>query len=498
MSRKPKAENRKPDSGSAPDPRPSFLVRIYALAFGLFLGLCIWKFGNPVILDSIITPPHSLSEAWANFWPTHWANWILLPLAIIGGLLVFKNRNGGHSEKSEIGNRKSEIKWLWLPPLLWFGWQLFSATRTVDANLTSTTLWQFSGCVACYFLGAFLFGSGRALNLLLIGILAAFTLCLVRAVNQRIFEFPENRQMLIQDESTGWTNFPPELLRQMKQDGSVITTNGAVVANPAILAKFAKGRVNGTLFYPNALAGIILLLFPVSITLAFSSTQKMKPPIRFSVIALALFLGGAGFFWTGSKLGWLIAIAIGGLCLFRMDWPTRLKFAALGLILLISLGIFAVRFQNYFAKGATSAVARFDYWRAAAQTTLANPLAGTGPGTFQRPYAKIREEMAAQNPKLELPEMARLAHNDYLEQFSDSGIPGGIFYAAWIFLAQATIARRIWKSGNQITFTMFAGLLGWFVQGTGEFGLYIPALAWTAFTLLGCLLSIISSEKVRS
>jgi O-antigen ligase len=355
--------------------------------------------------------------------------------------------------------------------------------------LTSATLWQFSGCVACYFLGTFLFGSARALNLLLVGILAAFTFCLVQAVDQRIFEFPQSRQVLVEGELTGWTNFPPELLRQMKQDGSVITTNGSVVANLAILAKFSKGRVNGTLVYPNALAGIILLLFPLSIALVFSSTKKMKPPVRLAAIALALFLGGAGFFWSGSKLGWLIAIAIGGLFLFRLNWSTRLKFAAMGLILLTGLGIFGIRFQNYFAKGATSAVARFDYWRAAARTTLANPLAGTGPGTFQRPYAKIREEMAAQNPKLDLPEMARLAHNDYLEQFSDSGIPGGIIYAAWIFTVLAVLTRRIWKSGNQITFAMFAGLLGWFVQGTGEFGLYIPALAWTAFTLLGCLLA---------
>jgi hypothetical protein len=460
-------------------------IEFYALAFGLFLGLCIWKFGNPVILDSEITSPNSFSEAWTDFWPTHWANWILLPLAIIGGLLVFKNRNGGHSEKSEIGNRKSEIKWLWLLPLLWFGWQLFSATQTVDANLTSTTLWQFFGCVACYFLGAFLFGGRRALNFLLVGILAAFAFCLVSAIDQKVFEFPQSRQMLLEDERANWTNVPPEIFRQMKQDDLVITTNGVDVANPAILAKFTKGRVNGTLVYPNALAGIILLLFPVSIALAFNSTKKMKSPIRFAAIALALFLGGAGFFWTGSKLGWLIAIAIGGLCLFRLNWSTRLKFVALGLILLTGLGIFAVRFQNYFAKGATSVVARFDYWHAAAQTTLANPLAGTGPGTFQRPYAKIKSPEA---------EMARLAHNDYLEQFSDSGIPGGIFYSAWVFLALATIVRRIWNSGDPITFAIFAGLLGWFVQGIGEFGLYIPALAWTAFTLLGCLLALTANQ----
>jgi hypothetical protein len=469
-------------------------IEFYALAFGLFLGLCIWKFGNPVILDSKITPPNSLSEAWTDFWPTHWANWILLPLAIAGAILAVTKKS-----------RWPQSKWLWLLPLLWFGWQLFSATQTVDSNLTSTTLSQFFGCVACYFLGAFLFESGRALNLLLVGILAAFTFCLVHAIDQRIFEFPQSRQMLVEGELAGWTNVPPEILQQMKQDGSVITTNGMDVANPAILAKFGKipptglncfhrclyrifaptPRVNGTLVYPNALAGIILLLFPISIALAFSFTKKLRPSIRFATVALVLFLGGVGFFWTGSKFGWLIAIAIGCVCLFRLNWPIRLKFVALGLIVFIGLGIFAVRFQNYFAAGATSVGARFDYWRTAVQTTAKNPLLGSGPGTFQRPYAKTKSPDA---------EMARLAHNDYLEQFSDSGILGGIFYAAWIFLAMATVARRVWKSGNQITFAILAGSLGWFMQGIGEFSLYVPALAWTTFTLLGCSLALTANQ----
>ena len=44
-------------------------TKIYALAFGLFLGLCIWKFGNPVILDGKIAPPNSFSEIWTDFWP---------------------------------------------------------------------------------------------------------------------------------------------------------------------------------------------------------------------------------------------------------------------------------------------------------------------------------------------------------------------------------------------------------------------------------------------
>jgi O-antigen ligase len=464
-------------------------VEFYALAFGLFLGLCIWKFGNPVILDGKIVPPASLSEFWNDPWPTHWASLILLPLVLVGAALALmqkKQRNGTlrdspQKSKDRAGSRgrSPHQKWLWRLPLLWFGWQFLSATQTVDGNLTGATLWQFSGCVGCYFLGAFLFGNELALRWLLIGVLAAFTFCLVRAIDQRLFEFPQSHQMLVEGEQMGWTNFPPATLREMKIEDVIITTNGIDVANPAILAKFAKGRVNGTLVYPNALAGAVLLLFPISLVFAFNSTRRLRPVIRVLVIALALFLGSVGFFWTGSKLGWLIAMTVGGIYLFRLKWPIRFKWAALTLVLLVGFGVFAVRFHNYFAAGATSAGARLDYWHAAVQTTFTHPLLGTGPGTFQRPYAQLKSPEA---------EMARLTHNDYLEQFSDSGIAGGIFYAIWVLTALAIIGRCVWDFGNPMIFAIFAGLLGWFIQGIGEFGLYVPALAWTAFTLLGCLL----------
>ncbi len=449
-------------------------MELYAFAFGLFLGLCIWKFGNPVILDGKIIPPVSFGDFWNDPWPTHWVNGIFLPLALIGAAIAFSKQL-----------RWPEIKWLWLLPLLWFGWQLFSATKTVDANLTAATLWQFFGCVACYFLGAFLFGRERPLRWLLIGVLAAFTFCLVRAADQRLFEFPQNRQILVEGEQTSWTNFTSETILEMKSDNSIITTNGMDIANPAFLKKLAGGRVNGTLVYPNALAGAVLLLFPISLVLAFNGTKRLRPAIRTIVIALTIFLGTAGFFWTGSKLGCLIAIAAGGTYLFRLKWRVRFKWAVLTIFLLVGLGVFVVRFHNYFAAGATSAGARLDYWRAAAQTTITHPLLGTGPGTFQRPYAQLKSPTA---------EMARLTHNDYLEQFSDSGIAGGIFYGTWIILSFVTISRRVWNFGSPMAFAIFIGLLGWSVQGIGEFGLYVPALAWTAFTLLGCLLGLVGNQ----
>ena len=449
-------------------------TRFYALGFGLFLGLAILKFGNPVILDQKISPPVSPSEFWTYAWPTHWGNWILLPLALAGAALSFLGKSRWP------GKRR-----LWLLPLLWFGWQLLSATQTVDGNLTATTLCQLAGCVACCFLGALVLGRERAVYWLLAGVLAAFALCLIKGINQRLVEFPQSHQLLVEGERASWTNIPPAMLAEMKHNRVVITTNGMDVPNPVILAKFAKGRVNGTLVYPNALAGLILLLLPVSLVLAFNRTKQLRPLIRAAVIALTVFLGGSAFFWTGSKLGWLIAMAIGSACLFRLQWPMRLKLATLTGILLVGLVIFAIRFHSYFADGATSLGARFDYSRAAVQITCQHPLLGTGPGTFQRPYERLKSPES---------EMARLAHNDYLEQFSDSGIAGGVFYAAWIVLSLATIGRHAWRSSNLMTFALFAGVLGWFVQGLGEFSLYVPALAWTAFTLLGCLLALAGNQ----
>ena len=274
----------------------------------------------------------------------------------------------------------------------------------------------------------------------------------------------------------------------MKRNRVIINTNGLDVPNPIVLAKISSGRIMGTLVYPNALAGLILLLLPVSLVLALNSTRRCARRFPVAVTGLAILLGGLVFFWTGSKLGWLIAMAMGGVCLFRLPWTARLKGTALIVVMVIGLGVFAVRFHSYFAAGATSVGARFDYWRAAVQTTRQHPLLGTGPGTFQQSYARLKAPEA---------EMARLTHNDYLEQFSDSGLVGGIGYGAWIVLSLLAVGRRVWHSADPVSFAIFLGVLGWFVQGLGEFSLYVPALAWTAFTLMGCLLSNVAPDPDR-
>ena len=497
-------------------PGPASARTAFALLFGLVLGLALWKFGNPVILDSRFASPASFSEAWSQAWPPRWSPWFLAPVAAFGGWLALAGKGRSLGPRALLrsqrdvrqreplspalspsdGARESMGKpamvvypghfLIWLLPLAWFGWQLVSAAQTVDATLTALTLAHFGGCVACYFLGWWGIEREKSLYLLLLGVLAAFAFCLVRASDQKFFEFPQDKLTMLEGERTGWTNFSAEAVAQMKADGAIITTNGVDKANPMILQKYDKGRVSGTLIYPNGLAGAVLLLLPVTLALAVHGTRAFRTPTRCAVISLTLFLGLGSLLWSGSKSGWLIALAVLAVVAFRRPWPTRWKWAVLLLGLVLGLGAFGVRFHRYFSAGATSVGARFDYWHAAARNTLEHPVVGSGPGTFQRPYARLKRPES---------EMTRLAHNDFLEQFSDSGVPGGLTYLGWIGLLLATLGRRTWRDPDPLGFAVFLGLLGWFAQGFSEFGLYIPALAWTAFALAGSLLSLTHSTS---
>lgn len=444
-------------------------TEIYALVFGLCLGLAILKFGNPAILDRVIGSPSSFPELLRDPWPLHWANALLAVLAVIGAIVGFANRA-----------RWTGPRWLWVLPLVWFAWQLLSATQSVDRHLTAITLCQLGGCVACYFLGVAVVSKGEGWRLLMVGVLAAVTLCLVRAVVQKFVEFPRERQLMLESERANWTNLPPDLVLEMKHDNLIVSSNGVDIANPLIMQKYEKGRVHGTLVYPNALAGAVLLLLPMGLVVVFDTTRNLRRLTCVVAMGLAVFLGVTALFASGSKGGWLIALAAGVFWLLRLNWPRQFKWLIVTVLVVGGLVVFAIRFQSYFAKGATSVGARFDYWRVAARVAVEKPLFGTGPGTFQRPYERLKGPEA---------EMARLVHNDYLEQFSDSGLIGGLAYAAWIGFMFSFIGRRIWRGGDWLEFAVLVGLLAWFVQGLMEFSLYVPALAWTAFTLAGCLMA---------
>ena len=476
-------------------------LRFFALIFGAFLGLCILKWGNPVILDAQIPMPRDAAEWLQQPWPSRLAPPFLMVLVVVGVMT---------SKPMESLRGRHIPALLLILPAIWMSWQSLAAGRSVDPVLTGLTLPQLAGCLACYSLGFLVLGPALRSGWLWVGLIAGFGLCLNRAAQQHLFELRQDYQVLLEGQATGWTNFTASSLAEMRDNLLLIQTNGVEIANPVILDKMRRARVNGTMVYPNALAGMILLLLPASLAVLATVSATLKASVRRLVVGSFAVLGLLTLYWTGSKAGWLVAIGVGAVALLLRPGSARIKAAWVALLLAGGLGLFGLRFAGYFAKGATSAVARTDYWKAAVQNTWEHPLWGSGPGTFQRPYARLKAPES---------EMARLVHNDFLEQASDSGLPGFALYTAWIGGLLWTLGRRItrekdlgaqplepspaggakpsgtgwpvWPEADRqrLELAVFIGLLGWFTHGLAEFGLYIPASAWTAFTLAGALLA---------
>ncbi|MCX8091596.1 MAG: O-antigen ligase family protein [Verrucomicrobiae bacterium] len=189
----------------------------------------------------------------------------------------------------------------------------------------------------------------------------------------------------------------------------------------------------------------------------------------------------ACLFWSGSKGGWLLMLVVGALAGWRLPLPPWVKRAALLAGVLAGLAVFGVRFAGFFERGATSVGARFDYWEAALRTSLQRPILGSGPGTFGVAYKAIKRPES---------EMSRLAHNDYLQQASDSGWPGLALYATFLVVALWRTRPRTngaAATGGHLRFAVWLGVLAWALQSLIEFGLYLPSLAWCAFAWLGWL-----------
>src|SRR5438552_12460272 len=80
------------------DRRP-LLPRLFALCFGMFLGLSLLKFGNPPIMEKWVTAPVGVYEFVFFFpWPMDWAYCLLTAVALIGLLSL---RYSGRHQPSE-------------------------------------------------------------------------------------------------------------------------------------------------------------------------------------------------------------------------------------------------------------------------------------------------------------------------------------------------------------------------------------------------------------
>jgi len=418
--------------------------RFFPLGFGMFLGLALLKFSNPPVMDKFVLPPTDNYEWVISTWPTSIGYW-LLGLVVLGGLF---------SVRIEVRSPR----WLVALPLVWLIWQFLAATQTINAELTNLTLKHFTACAVCFYLGLFCLNREGVANLFLWPLAVAFALVIAVGLNQHFGGLQETRDYFFTYIYPTLKDVPPEYLK-----------------------KLSSNRIFSTVFYPNALAGAILLLSPPLLAWMWRARERFTVGARAFLCAVFLVGALACLYWSGSKGGWLLALGSGLIVLLNQNLSTRLKAMLVCSFLVIGTAGFVWKYAEFFRRGATSVVARFDYWEAAWKTALAKPFFGSGPGTFGAVYAEIKRPES---------EMARLTHNDYLQQASDSGFPGLLAFAAFI-IGLIWIGYAGWRANRSLLqLGIWAGLLAWALQAIGEFTLYVPSLAWTAFAFGGWLLGM--------
>jgi hypothetical protein len=507
------------------DRRPA---RVYAGALGVLVALTLLKFGNPVVLDHKLPAPANWGECLAVAWPLSWAYPLLALLTVWGLALAWRYRfvrsRSSHPGSANAADRstapvprestgadgairptagsmlasrlRSLLPWI---PLAWFSWQMLSATHTVQWSLTQGTLKHFAAATVCFYLGFFVLSKTRTLIWFGLPVLAGLTAVIGIGFDQHFGGLEATRKFI--HSQPDWPGYSAEFLK-----------------------KISSNRIYSTLFYPNTLAGVLLLMTPFCLALSLSlSRSKAK---RLS-LALLLAIGSlACLYWSGSKAGWLIALLLILVSLLRTTACSgRLRYFLCITFCLGGLAVFAVKYQDYFGGGAKSVGARLDYWRVAIQIAGRHPWLGSGPGTFYFLYRYLKPPEA---------EMTRLVHNDYLQQACDSGALGCLLYSLFVggslvllrplgkpsphsFLirhkagsdtapahrpapgphsptlgahSRKTKVETGWiteSAVDRIGFGVWLGLVGWAIQSLVEFGLYIPAMSWPAFLLLGWL-----------
>jgi len=459
---------------------------------GCFIGLALLKFANPVVLDHKVQPPGSLLEAVVWSWPLAWA-FPALSLVAVAGVFVF-----WFEPRVRCATPSLPRPWWWLGfcclPALWFAWQCLSAAFSANGAVTRPVLWHFlAGCVFFY-VGLLGLSKPGAMSLWP-PIVAALIVVVWVGFDQHFGGLEATRQYIYRQPD--WEKQSPEFLR-----------------------KIASNRIYSTLFYPNTLAGALLLFLPPVLAalvscrnrLTLQATSDIAQAGRFHrfivLLAALLTLGSiACLYWSGSKAGWLIALFICALGLLCSEIPKRTKVAVALFCFILGISGFLVAHFSYFQRGAKSVEARFGYWRVAGQIAMNHPVLGSGPGTFWVLYRYMKPPDA---------EMARLVHNDYLQQAADSGLPGFLLYSTFmlgsvVFLrpnarsaheAQSdsrsplTCANFLVLEAPQVRLGLWLGIVGYSLHGLIEFNLYIPALSWSAFLFLGWLWSWVPREPI--
>ena len=211
-------------------------------------------------------------------------------------------------------------------------------------------------------------------------------------------------------------------------------------------------RTFGSFANPDFLAGYLLLTLPITLAAFVAVRERM---LRL-LLGLGLAFQSACLLLTGSRSGvgmllvtlvvWLALVAYaGGLRRHRRGIAAGLTVFALGAALGVAptrsrFGTVTVTNQKTGKTSQQSVTEAQSHsgqfrrwtWDGTVHMALANPLLGTGVGTYEVAYPRYAETAFTLH-----------AHNGYLQWLAETGIPGGLFLLAALAAATAFAAHTL-------------------------------------------------------
>lgn len=414
---------------------------VFCLAALAFLAPL--KFGTPVNLQSLVTPPEDFWD-----WAVHgsWPNQIGMLFAI--GALVWLVLD---SERMA-----ARVDLLFFLPLLFLATQLPAALTTIAPQTTADTLISFAVNVLIFYAAAWYVRDGAAAERVFCGLGLAVLIIMVKTLVQYFGELQATREYAATYLDPA--SVPPDFLERLKSNRAY--------------AWFAG--------YPNALAGFFVLAFAPTLAWIWVRGRSWAVSVKWLTLMLA---GGVMVFCltlTGSR-GGIVAFAamiMAGLFCLVLRGSQRTRWVVVGLLAVAAVFVMAQR-GGLISLRTDSVTARGDYWRGAIAIARDFPWLGTGPGTFGSIYPKY---------KIAMTEEAQLVHNNFLQMWSDSGIGAFLVFALlWLVALRDAFALARQRVGDAAAIAICAALAGWTVHSLVDFDLYVPGLAMPAFLLLGTL-----------
>jgi putative inorganic carbon (HCO3(-)) transporter len=411
---------------------------VFGLATVAFLAPL--KFGTPVMIQAAAPLPRYGAE-WFQF---SWPNELIVIFIFAGFIWLVLDRD----------RMLARVDLLFTLPLFFLLTQALAVPRTICPQVTIDTLMLFAAGVLLFYVGAWYVRDGAATAQIFGGLALATLFVCMLAMRQHFGGFAETRAY------------------------------AALYVDPAhapkdFLLRMTSNRVFGSLVYPNALAGFIVVAFSPTLVWIWVRARSWDPRVKWVTL---VFAGGVMLFClvlTGSRGGFL-AFGVMVLTVF-VSWFTggerQTTFWLLALVATLAVVFLLGQHAGFLHFGTTSLESRLDYWRGAVAIVRDHPWVGTGPGTFGSIYPKY---------KTALTEEAQVVHNNFLQMWSDSGVLAFVAYALlWIVAVRDAFRLARQRAGDAAAMAVCGALAGWTAHGLMDFDLYSPGVALPAFILLG-------------